>query len=342
MRTVLPRILKRSYSNQANQAFQVFNRNLKTVQRNRAASFPEASRQTDYLKDEVALRTAERLAFITKTFPNVLDLGSGAGNLERIICDPATPDSELIQSRLGKITMVDSAKKMLYRDADPEQFPFNRKLNLERVVEDEENLDPERFKPGTFDAILSNMSMHWINDLPGALNRIQSLLKEDGLFMASMLGGDSLFELRTSLQLAEMERYGGMSPRLSPLADVKDMGALLQRSKFNLLTVDVDDICVSYPDIFALMKDIQAMGENNAVMVRQPTIPRDVLIAAESIYRALHGDSDGSLPATFRIIYMIGWKPSETQQKPLKRGSAQVNLKEALPQYERAGKNNKD
>uniref|UniRef100_A0A060T4J6 ARAD1C41074p n=1 Tax=Blastobotrys adeninivorans TaxID=409370 RepID=A0A060T4J6_BLAAD len=310
--------------------FQVFDKRLKRVQRDRAASNVEQSREVDYLRDEIALRATERLAFVTKEFPRVLDLGSGPGNLERLICDPNTPDAELIRNRLGKITMVDSSEKMLNRDKDLE---FNKVLNLERVVDEEENLSTERFPSNSYDAVISNMTMHWINDLPGVLKRVQDILVPDGMFMASMLGGDSLFELRTSLQLAEMERKGGISPRVSPLADVRDMGALLQQAKFNLLTVDVDDIVVSYPDVFALMEDIQAMGESNATIVRAHSLPRDVLMATDSIYRSMHGEEDGSLPATFRIIYMIGWKPAPTQPKPLKRGSGQVNLKEALPQY---------
>lgn len=322
-------IQKRTISNKA---FEVFNRNVKRIQRDRAATNVAENRQVDYLKDELALRTTERLAFITKQFPRVLDFGSGAGHLEKVIADPETPDSELIQSRLGKITMVDSSEKMLYRDIDHD---FNKKLDVERIVDDEEDLSADLFKPNSFDAVLSNMSMHWINDLPGVLSRIQKLLVDDGMFMATMLGGDSLFELRTSLQLAEMDLYGGMSPRLSPLAEVKDIGSLLQQANFNLLTVDVDDIIVTYPDIFALMKDIQAMGESNSVILRQHTLPRDLLISAEQIYKSMHGEADGYLPATFRVIFMIGWKPSDVQQKPLKRGSGQYSLKEALPQYER-------
>lgn len=314
----------------SNPAFEVFDRKIKQIQRRRAGRYPDESREVEYIKDEIALRTTERLAFISRQFPNVLDLGSGSGNLERIICDPTTPDSDLIQSRLGKVTMVDHSESLLYRDSNPENFDFNNKMNLERVVDDEENLDREKFQSNSFDAVVSSMSMHWINDLPGVLKRIQDLLVPDGMFMGAMIGGDTLFELRTSLQLAEMERYGGMSPRLSPLADVKDVGGLLQQAKFNLLTVDVDDIIVNYPDIFALMKDLQAMGESNAVVLRPHTIPRDLLFAADAIYRSMHGDSDGTIPATFRVIYMIGWKPSPTQQKPLKRGSGEINFKDAL------------
>lgn len=324
-------------------AYEVFDKRAKRTQKSRAAAQAAQSRQVDYLRDEVARRMVERLAFVSRDFGAVLDLGAGSGALERVLCDPATPDGALVRSRLKHFTMLESSETALFRDADPQEFPFNTQLPLTRVVGDEETLQapgaapdsPPLFAPESFDAVLSSMSMHWINDLPGVLARVHNLLVPDGMFMAAMLGGDSLFELRTALQLAETERAGGVSPRLSPLADVRDMGSLLQRAKFNLLTVDVDDIVVAYPDTFALMADLQAMGDSNAVLARQTYIPRDVLLACDPIYRALHGsDDDGSIPATFRVIYLIGWKPSELQPKPLERGSAQVSLKDALPAYE--------
>lgn len=315
-----------------NSSFQVFNKNTKLLQRQRAAQNIDNSREVEYLRDEVALRMIERLAFISRKFPRVLDLGSGAGNIEKMLFKEDTPDREVVKERLGHITMLDSCKEMLFRDVDP-SLEFNSGLDITRVLGDEELVQPsngDAFQPNSFDAILSNMSMHWVNDLPGVLERIHDVLVPDGMFMASMLGGDTLFELRTSLQLAELERLGGVSPRVSPLADVRDMGGLLQKAKYNLLTVDVDDIIVSYPDIFALVRDLQAMGESNAVLSRQTFLRRDLLLAADAIYKSLHGNDDGTIPATFRIIYMIGWKPSASQPKPLKRGSAQVNLKDAL------------
>lgn len=197
-----------------------------------------------------------------------------------------------------------------------------------QVLTDEETLP---FEANTFDLVLSSLSMHWINDLPGVLAQINNVLKPDCAFMGAMFGGDTLFELRTSLQLAEQERRGGISPHVSPLADVRDVGGLLQRAGFKMLTVDVDDIIVDYPDTFALMQDLQAMGESSAVLGREMGgIQRDVLLANDAIYRELHGNEDGTVPATFRMIYMIGWKESEDQAKPLPRGSADINLKDVL------------
>ena len=145
-----------------------------------------------------------------------------------------------------------------------------------------------------------------------------------------MLGGDTLYELRTSLQLADLDRRGGVSTHVSPLADIRDVGGLLTRAGFKMLTVDVDDIIIDYPDTFALMTDLQAMGESNAALTRElGGLRRDVLLASEGIYREMYGDERG-VPATFRVIYMIGWTEGEGQQKPLERGSGQVNLTNVL------------
>lgn len=210
-------------------------------------------------------------------------------------------------------------------------MPFNKEINITRQVLTDEETIP--FEPQSFDLVLSNMSLHWINDLPGVLSQINNILKPDSPFIGAMLGGDTLFELRTSLQLAEQDRRGGISPRVSPLADVRDVGGLLQKAGFKMLTVDVDDIVVDYPDTFALMQDLQAMGESNAVLGREMgAIGKDVLLANEAIYHELHGNEDGTIPATFRIIYMIGWRESEDQPKPLPRGSGQINLKDILEQ----------
>lgn len=215
---------------------------------------------------------------------------------------------------------------MLYRDAD---LPFNQELDITReVLEDEERLP---WEAETFDAVFSSLSMHWINDLPSLLAQINHVLKPDCPFIGAMFGGDTLYELRSSLQLADQERRGGVSPHISPLADVRDMGGLLQKAGFKMLTVDVDEIVVDYPNTFALMQDLQSMGESNAVFGREMgPIGRDVLLANEGIYRELNGNEDGTIPATFKMIYMIGWKEGANQPQPLPRGSGQVNMKDIL------------
>ncbi|KAI8625434.1 S-adenosyl-L-methionine-dependent methyltransferase [Xylariaceae sp. FL1651] len=325
---------RRSYAFQAAAPpiHQVFNRRTKWMQKERAAADVENSRTADYLRDEVANRLCERLLDIKRRYPQVLDFGANSCNVARALTrenpdpNPEVPLSEPIANRIDHLLAVDSSETLLYRDVDLE---FNKRINMTReVVTDEETLP---YEANSFDLVLSSLSMHWINDLPGVLAQIDNILKPDCAFMGAMFGGDTLYELRTSLQLAEQERRGGISPHVSPLADVRDVGGLLQKAGFKMLTVDVDDIIVDYPDSFALMQDLQAMGESNAVLGREMgAIQRDVLLATDAIYRELHGNEDGTLPATFRMIYMIGWKESENQAQPLPRGSGEISLKDIL------------
>ena len=238
------------------------------------------------------------------------------------------PVSAPLATRITELVAAESSELLLYRDADHD---FNKDIKITRQVLDDEETLP--YEPSSFDLVMSSLSLHWINDLPGVLTQINNVLKPDCPFIGAMLGGDTLFELRTSLQLAEQERRGGLSPRVSPLVDVREVGGLLQKAGFKMPTVDVDDIVVDYPDMFALMQDLQAMGEGNAALGREMgAISRDVLLAAEGIYRELHGNPDGSIPATFRAIYMIGWHEGENQPKPLPRGTGDINLKDILEQ----------
>jgi len=244
-----------------------------------------------------------------------------------------SPNAGPRSSRVGKITAAEASETLLYRDAD---LPFNKEIDIHREVLPTAELLP--YDADTFDAVLSSLSLHWINDLPSVLAQVNNILKPDAPFIGVMMGGDSLYELRTSLQLAEQDIRGGVSTHTSPLADVRDVGGLLQKAGFNLLTVDIDDIIIEFPDMFALMKDLQASGESNAVLAREKgAIHRDVLLAAESIYRELHGNEDGSLPATLRLIYMIGWKPSPIQAKPLERGTGMFSIKDYLEKENKGG-----
>ncbi|KAG2201611.1 hypothetical protein INT46_008790 [Mucor plumbeus] len=294
------------------QAFHVFNREAKKLQKDRAAMNAEESRTVDYLKDEIAARVADRLLDINRDFDTVVDLGSGCGHIVK----HATKDM------MKKLIMCDMSEKSLNRDID---VPYD--VHIERQVVDEENLP---FAENSLDAVVSSLSLNWVNDLPGALIQIRNSLKPDGVFIGAMFGGDTLFELRTSLQLAEVERESGISPRVSPMADSSDMSRILTRAGFTLTTVDVDEIQVNYPSAFELMQDLRAMGESNSVLTRRPFLKRDTLLAAASIYKELHGNPDGTIPATFSIIYLIGWKPSENTPLPKKRGSANAKLKDVL------------
>lgn len=336
-----------------NNQFNVFDRSAKLLQRSRTPLLnPELSRKKEYLRDEVAIRTIERMAFITRNFDRVLDFGSHLGNLLKnlylksdvpkggdeadvLITNQLNKDKETIRSKIKEYVMLDSSKELLYRDIN-EDFNTSYDGKLTRVVADEESFDDDVLKEANqYDAVISNLSLHWINDLPGTLANINRVLKPDGMFMGTLFGGDTLYELRTSLQLAELERKGGMSPRVSPLVHLNDIGSLLNKAGFSMLTIDAEDIVVGgFPDIISVCEDLQAMGEQNSVLSRPGYITRDVLLAANEIYKSLHGETDESgnitLPATFNVIFMIGWKKSESQPKPLPRGSGQVNLKDIL------------
>lgn len=167
----------------------------------------------------------------------------------------------------------------------------------------------------------------WVNGMC-FLRQIKNCLVPDGVFIGAMFGGDTLFELRCSLQLAEIERRGGFAPRVSPFADVRDCGSLLQRAGFTLLTVDVDDITVNYPSPFELVEDLRGMAENNAATNRHNHLHPSTLAAAAATYREMYGHSDGTVPATFQVIYLLGWKPDPSQAKPAPRGSATHSLAE--------------
>ncbi|KAK3670208.1 hypothetical protein LTR78_009863 [Recurvomyces mirabilis] len=334
---------RRTYAISAGRApiAEVFDSRAKYLHKERSARDVEQSRQVDYIRDEVAARLCDRLLDIKRHFPKVLDFGANACNIARVLTRPApdltgneegevTEPGEPIAKRIGELTCTDTSPAMLYRD---ENEPFNQEISVQRQVLQQAEYLP--YEPESFDLVMSSMSLHWINDLPSVLTQFNNILKPDAPFIAAMSGGDSLYELRGSLQLAEQERLGGIGTHISPLADVRDVGNLLSRAGFKLLTVDVDDIVVDYPNTSALMADLQSMGEANAALRREHTpLSRDVLLATEAIYRELYGEEqeDGSItiPATFRTIYMIGWKESANTPKPLERGTGQANLTDVL------------
>ena len=184
---------------------------------------------------------------------------------------------------------------------------------------------------GPFDLAVSLFSLQWINDLPGALIQINRLLKADGLFVAALMGANTLAELREGFAQAEIQTRGGISPRVSPFADVRDLGGLLQRAGFALPVADVERLTVRYRDLGGLVKDLRAHGFTNVMSARsrQP-LRRDTLTALLAHYAAHHADPDGRLRARFETIYLTGWSPHESQQQPLKPGSAKTRLAEAL------------
>ena len=180
------------------------------------------------------------------------------------------------------------------------------------------------------DLIVSLMSLHWANDLPGALTQIRRALKPDGLFLGTLLGAGTLKELRAVLTEAELEARDGAQARVSPFADGFDGAALLQRAGFALPVSDVDRVVVRYPDLFALVRDLRAMGETNALAGPGRPLTRAIVARAAQLYAERCGEPDGRIPATFEIVHLAGWAPHESQQKPLPRGSAKMRLADAL------------
>ena len=285
----------------------VFDRRLVQRHRDRAAAKLEGH---DFLFREVAERLADRLDDVTRKFPLALDLGCHGGEI-----------AAALRGRGGIETLVqcDLSAAMARRAAAN---------GIPTLAADEEAL---RFAPGSFDLVVSGLSLHWVNDLPGCLLQIRQCLKPDGLFLAAMLGGDTLYELRQSLMEAELAEAGGVSPRVSPFADLRDAGGLLQRAGFALPVIDGDRVTVSYPDVLKLMHDLRGMGEGNAVQARASRAVNHAIVArTDEIYRRRFGDAEGRLDATFQVIYLTAWAPAAGQQRALAPGSARTRLAEAL------------
>jgi len=192
---------------------------------------------------------------------------------------------------------------------------------------------PLALEAAHYGLIVSNLAMHWVNDLPGLLIQLNRALKPDGFLLASMFGGETLKELRHALLAAEAEITGGANARVIPFADVRAAGALLQRAGFALPVADTDTLTVTYDHPLKLMLDLRSMGEANALLERSKKfLRRDVLARACEIYQTEYSLENGRIPATFQIVYLTGWHPHESQQKPMKRGSATMRLSDALKQ----------
>jgi NADH dehydrogenase [ubiquinone] 1 alpha subcomplex assembly factor 5 len=260
-----------------------------------------------FLKREIASRLIERLDDVRRTFPRALDLGCHGDEIATALGAGGTVGS-LVRADIG--------------------LGFARTAQGPTVVADEEALP---FAPRTFDLVLSAMSLHWVNDLPGTLIQIARILRPDGLFLAGMLGGSTLWQLRQALAAAESEIEGGLSPRVSPFADLRDAAGLLQRAGFALPVADSETIDVEYQNALALMRDLGAMGESNLVAERRRGFSRrSTLLRAAEIYGERFGRPSGRVEATFEVLFLHGWAPHESQPKPLRPGSAAHRLAEAL------------
>ncbi|MSO65410.1 MAG: methyltransferase domain-containing protein [Alphaproteobacteria bacterium] len=291
----------------------VFDRPALRAHRRRA----RAGQSEDFLFREVAARLAERLLDIQRTFPVTAELGARGP----LVHDALRESGALAARQIT--TYVATA-------ADPP--PAN---HAPLVVQADDEVLP--WAPGRLDLILSNLALHWVNDLPGTLVQVRRALRPDGLFLAALLGGDTMHELRQSLLAAELEVEGGVSPRVSPFVDVRDAGSLLQRAGFALPVSDIDTLTVTYGDPLALFVDLRRMGETNAVFERKRNfLRRTTLQRTIETYRSRFAGADGRIRATFQVIYLTGWAPDESQQKPLRPGSARVRLADALGTTERS------
>jgi SAM-dependent methyltransferase len=266
-----------------------------------------AARGADFLVVHAIEEFSERLAVIKREFRAILDAGTPSPRLAARLVERLHPPMIVRMAPLTEAVGMPS---------------------LSRLVGDEENLP---LAPERFDLAVSALSLQNLNDLPGALVQLRRVLKPDGLFLGCLLGGQSLIELRTALAVAETEIYGGVSPRVAPFADVRDMGGLLQRAGFALPVADSEPLSVRYPDMFGLMRDLRAMGAANALVARlRKPATKGLFMRAAKVYAERFADPDGRVRATFELIFLSGWAPHESQQKPLAPGSAKMRLADAL------------
>jgi SAM-dependent methyltransferase len=246
-----------------------------------------------FLLDRVAEDIEERLTAVKRDFAVVADIWTPCDTLRK-----------QLGHRFKSFTYIDLA------DTGQEVLPFQQEA---------------------LDLVVSALALQFVNDLPGVLAQIRRALKPDGLLLAAMLGGDTLTELRQAFAEAEAECEGGVSPRVAPFADLRDVGSLLQRAGFALPVTDVDSLVVRYDNAFALMADLRRMGATNVMIERRRTPTRiATMLRMSEIYAKRFADADGRIRATFDVIWLSGWAPHESQPKPLKPGSATASLEDAV------------
>lgn len=285
----------------------IFDRALQRRRRLRALKAEPA----DFLLTHVAQELVERLLTVKRSFHLAADIGTPGNALRAMM---------RAQDVVPNIVAVDALAVHLPGGADL------------AVAADEETLP---FADGSLDLAVSALALHAVNDLPGTLVQIRRALRPDGLFLAALLGGETLTELRQSFAAAEAEVEGGVSPRVAPFADLRDLGALLQRAGYALPVVDTDRLTVRYATAFDLMRDLRGMAMTNTLVERRRTpLKRATLLRMAEIYASRFSDPDGRLRASFDIVWLSGWAPHESQQQPLRPGSAKARLADALSTIE--------
>lgn len=276
------------------------------IERNRKRAWQLGDHKAHFLLDIAADEIADRIAIVERTFDTAVELHGGTG---------VTAKRVMETGKVGSMMRIETSAEFLAGDTETKVAPIEE-LPLEA---------------GSASLIVSPLSLHLTNDTPGTLIQIRKALKPDGLFLAAIPGSGTLQELRDVLLSAEAELLGGASPRIIPFADVRDVGALLQRAGFALPVTDTETYTVRYDSIFPLMRDLRAMGMTNPLLGRSRSpLNRRFFIRAAELYAERYSDPDGRIRATFSIIYVSGWAPHESQQKPLKPGSANVRLADAL------------
>jgi len=287
---------------------QLFDRRLLARRLDRAAHY---FAQAQFLRERATGDLIETLSVINRRFDVALEIGTRDGALLRAL--PGTP----VADKIGLLIEADLSQGMAARQA-----------GTARVVLDEEQLP---FGDDTLNLVVSTLALHTVNDLPGVLVQIRRALKPDGLFVASLFGGETCTELRACLMEAELEVRGGAGPRVAPFADAADMIDLMKRAGFTIPVVDSDRVTVSYEHPLHLLRDLRWMGESNILHDRpRKGLNRAILARMSDLYFERFGDAEGRVPATFEIITVSGWKAHESQQKPLKPGSAKTRLADAL------------
>jgi len=287
----------------------VFDRDLLRRRRDRVAAGAPAH---DFLLRRVAGDFCERLDAINRRFRIVVDLGAHHGVIGAQLS--RRPGVELV-------VRAENSERLLAMCGAP------------KVAVDLEALP---FRETSVDLVVSGLAFQLVNDLPGTLVQIRRALKPDGLLLAAVAGGATLTELRQAFVAAEADLEGGASPRVAPMADVRDLGMLLQRAGFALPVVDSDTVCVTYPSPLHLMRELRAMGAGNVLLERRRSpLRRATLMRAAAIYSERFGGPDGRVPATFEILTMTAWAPHESQQQPLRPGVAKARLADALDTRER-------
>ncbi len=258
----------------------------------------------DFLYGIVAEQVAERLADVTRRFEQPVLIGSGGGLI-----------AEVVAPMTGPVRVIERAPaRAAAAGIDPAS-----------------TLDPLPLEPACSDLIVSVLELHWANDPVGQLIQMRRALKPDGLLIAALFGGETLAELRASLAEAEAAVTGGLSPRIAPMAEIRDLGALLQRAGFAMPVADSERVRTSYPDARSLMRDLRAMGETNAMADRRRVfLRRDILASTEAIYAANFPAEAGRISATFDVVFLTGWSPAPDQPQPLRPGSAKIRLADAL------------